>query len=205
MHGPAVRWQVNSDFIRSARFVLQKPGLSFGKSIVLCGGPDWPTSVLTGILKLNVFQMLLGSLPVIVFIVPSTALGSFLVMAGREGAWEAVSLLVTVFALGEQIAFSIGAVVVIQQAHAHYAEQIAKLPIDEEVASRQQVTFRHHPTQRPLRPPPSAAPYMHVCSSSSSFSSSSFSSSSFLLSPAWHRVATCQGHCSLLATLARCV
>ena len=31
-----------------ARFVLTQRGCTFGKTVVLCGGPDWPTSVLTG-------------------------------------------------------------------------------------------------------------------------------------------------------------
>ena len=28
--------------------MLTQRGCTFGKTVVLCGGPDWPTSVLTG-------------------------------------------------------------------------------------------------------------------------------------------------------------
>ena len=35
--------QINSTFIRAARFVLTQPGCTFGKMMILCGGPDWPT------------------------------------------------------------------------------------------------------------------------------------------------------------------
>ena len=31
---------INSPLIRAARFVLQQPGLSFDKCLILCGGPD---------------------------------------------------------------------------------------------------------------------------------------------------------------------
>ena len=53
--------QINSSFIRAARFVLTQPGCTFGKTMILCGGPDWPTSVLTGILRLSCPKMLLGT------------------------------------------------------------------------------------------------------------------------------------------------
>ena len=50
--------------IRAIRLILSKPGMSLKKISILCGGPDWPTSVLTGILKLRVLSMLWGSVPV---------------------------------------------------------------------------------------------------------------------------------------------
>ena len=43
---------VNSISIKAIGYILSKPGLSVPKVAILCGGPDWPTSVLTGILKL---------------------------------------------------------------------------------------------------------------------------------------------------------
>lgn len=55
--------QVNSPTMKAIKLILNKPGMSFGKVMILVGGPDWPTSVTTGIMKLSVFQMLLGSLP----------------------------------------------------------------------------------------------------------------------------------------------
>ena len=41
-------------------------GFALGKVCILVAGPDFPTSVLCGILKLNVPQMLLGTTPVII-------------------------------------------------------------------------------------------------------------------------------------------
>merc|ERR1711871_1239920 len=61
---------VNSLTIRAIRKILMKPGISLGKVCILCGGPDWPTSVLTGILRLNLGQMLIGSAPCFLLILP---------------------------------------------------------------------------------------------------------------------------------------
>lgn len=44
---------VNKPLMRGIELVLRRPGLSPGKVAILCGGPDWPTSVLTGVLKLS--------------------------------------------------------------------------------------------------------------------------------------------------------
>ena len=51
---------VNSTAIHAIELILREPGITFGKVCILCGGPDWPTSVLTGILRLNLASMLCG-------------------------------------------------------------------------------------------------------------------------------------------------
>jgi hypothetical protein len=49
-----------------------------GKVCILVAGPDFPTSVLCGILKLNIPQMLLGTTPVIfVSIIPQVGWAGF--------------------------------------------------------------------------------------------------------------------------------
>lgn len=72
-------------FMRAVRNVLAQPGLSFGKCMILCGGPDWPTSVLAGIMRLSLFQCLLGTLPVSLNLVPLVLVGS-LYTKREEGA-----------------------------------------------------------------------------------------------------------------------
>ena len=42
---------VNSNLIKAIKFELMKPGVSVAKVCIMCGGPDWPTSVLCGILR----------------------------------------------------------------------------------------------------------------------------------------------------------
>ena len=53
--------------------------------MILCGGPDWPTSVATGIMGLDVRKMLLGSLPFVLLVVPSVLAGAFQLMQNRPG------------------------------------------------------------------------------------------------------------------------
>jgi len=56
--------------IRAVELILEKKGLHTDKVAVLVGGPDWPTSVLTGILRLRLAETLLGSTPCFLLIVP---------------------------------------------------------------------------------------------------------------------------------------
>jgi hypothetical protein len=56
--------------MRALERILENPGLHTDKVAVLVGGPDWPTSVLTGILRLKVAETLLGSTPCFLLIVP---------------------------------------------------------------------------------------------------------------------------------------
>lgn len=68
---------VNSMSIKAIRLILTRPGLGIDKIAILCGGPDWPTSVLTGILKLSVFKMLFGTIPVVFLVFPCVMSGAF--------------------------------------------------------------------------------------------------------------------------------
>mmetsp|Transcript_27911 Transcript_27911/g.65923 ORF Transcript_27911/g.65923 Transcript_27911/m.65923 type:complete len:748 (-) Transcript_27911:189-2432(-) len=72
---------VHTPEMKAIRHILSQPGLRMDKVVVLVCGPDWPTSVLTGVLKLPLLQMLLGTLPVVFLIMPFTLAGSFMVHA----------------------------------------------------------------------------------------------------------------------------
>jgi len=74
---------VHKIFIRGIEDILKRPGLKINKICILIGGPDWPTSVLTGILKLNVFQMLLGTAPCIFLVIPCVLTGSFMLKTSQ--------------------------------------------------------------------------------------------------------------------------
>mmetsp|Transcript_98747 Transcript_98747/g.226907 ORF Transcript_98747/g.226907 Transcript_98747/m.226907 type:complete len:1082 (+) Transcript_98747:37-3282(+) len=91
---------VNGPTMRAVEKILSAGGLTAGKCAILCGAPDWPVSVLCGILRLNVAQCLLGCTPIITFIVPICLTGSFLLKAGRvkdageeDPIWDALSSL----------------------------------------------------------------------------------------------------------------
>jgi hypothetical protein len=91
--------RINSVQTRAIRRILAQPGMPLGKVACLVGGPDWPVSVLTGILKLKVWSMLLGSIPVIIYVAPMTVAGSFLVLADQPGPWLNLSALILVLPL----------------------------------------------------------------------------------------------------------
>lgn len=95
---------VNSDVIKAIRHILQQPGLSLAKVCILCAGPDWPTAVLCGILRLDVLQMLIGLLPVVVITAPTTLAASFQLRIPDGGVWEPMASLMLMLATLVQLA-----------------------------------------------------------------------------------------------------
>jgi hypothetical protein len=70
--------------MRAVRHILSKPGLlHIDKISVLCGGPDWPTFVIAGIMNLSPFQCLLGAFPVVLMVIPMVLTTAFTTRAGR--------------------------------------------------------------------------------------------------------------------------
>ena len=65
------------------KIVLSKP-MSVAKVSILVGGPDWPTSVMCGILHLDPVGVLLGTTPVALLILPTILAGSFFFLADRD-------------------------------------------------------------------------------------------------------------------------
>lgn len=81
----------NTPQMKAIEKILRLPGFGFPKIVILCGGPDWPTSVLTGILRLSLPQMLLGSIPVILNVLLVTAAGCFRLRQTGSATWSAMS------------------------------------------------------------------------------------------------------------------
>ena len=81
--------EVNSSTTKSIKIILETPGMNLAKIAILCGGPDWPVSVLTGILRQDLKQMLIGSIPVYLLILPCVCTGAFLTQTGD--IWEAIA------------------------------------------------------------------------------------------------------------------
>jgi hypothetical protein len=89
---------VDKVFTRAIETILSRKGLAPGKVAILVGGPDWPTSVTCGVLKLNIPQMLLGTLPVsIVSVAPQTLMGAMLTKEtnGESGIWTMIAAIAT--------------------------------------------------------------------------------------------------------------
>jgi hypothetical protein len=78
---------VHTPTIRAIEYVLSQPGLSFGKVMILCGGPDWPTSVLAGLLGLSLWSCEIGTTPIIFYIAPFSLSGSFLLRSNESEIW----------------------------------------------------------------------------------------------------------------------
>ena len=71
---------INSTFMRVLRIHLsQRRVMTAAKVAILVGGPDWPTSVTVGILRLPLIPILIGTLPVSLLVVPLSLCGSFMV------------------------------------------------------------------------------------------------------------------------------
>jgi len=133
--------RINSDLIKSMKLILKEPGMGRAKVAVLIGGPDWPTSVLCGMMKLKLLPILLGTLPVAIIIVPTLLTGSFTYMASlelengeKEFPWASV-LGTIMAAISAMVQFSamITAAYFVEQASSTRGDEIAKLEVDQEV------------------------------------------------------------------------
>jgi len=82
---------VNSPTMKAIKLILAEPGLKYKKVVILVGGPDWPTSVTTGIMRLSVGQMLLGSLPHAIPISLVVFAGGMLIKSEEGGTWLPLS------------------------------------------------------------------------------------------------------------------
>ena len=126
---------INSDLIKAIRHILQQRGLTLAKVAILCSGPDWPTAVLCGILKLDVTQMLIGLLPIFTLTAPSSLAASFQLRVPEGGAWEPLaSMMLMLAALVQLVAMCIAL---------YYIDQVkndasALCADDEEVAEVEQ-------------------------------------------------------------------
>jgi len=124
----------NSTNMRAIRYVLEQPGLTAGKVMILCGGPDWPTSVLCGLLGLNLWQMVLGLTPMFFYVAPSVAAGAFQYYGPSwGGSWDSLAafllqLVVVLAAILMSFAFYY-----IEKAVTLHSDELAAYALDEEV------------------------------------------------------------------------
>jgi len=79
--------RVHTPLLRAIEAVLREPGFALGKITILCGGPDWPTSVGAGVLGLPLWEMLVGTLPIIFFVAPCVMTGSFYLKREESDFW----------------------------------------------------------------------------------------------------------------------
>ena len=124
---------MNSTLIRTMKLVLSKPGISAAKAAILVGCPDWPTSVLCGILDLPLLPILFGTLPVIFIIIPTVLSGSFVYLA-EDYEWAGTASAISMSLTGLTI-LALPAITLfhIEKAMEDEKEELASMPYDEEV------------------------------------------------------------------------
>jgi hypothetical protein len=134
---------INSLQMRAIRFCLEEKGLTLPKVAILCGGPDWPTSVLCGILKLSLFQCMLGTTPVLVlFLGYTTVAGALQLKVGScsttttvtaSGSWNMLNSVFLALAFVSMLSTSFGAVYFMEKTIETKREVLDAMPVDEEV------------------------------------------------------------------------
>jgi len=117
---------------RAIEKILLRRGLNAAKVAVLVGGPDWPTSVLCGILRLNLFQCCLGTVPVIFVSAPCVLAGAFLagpssdMTQSDKNVWDALAnTALAVSALG-QLASGVCAMYFIQDTITKHSDELSE-------------------------------------------------------------------------------
>jgi len=133
---------INSVNTRAMRLTLEPPGLNLRKVCILVGGPDWPTTVMTGILGLPVSQMLLGSTPVILLIAPTVMAGAFLLKPPTDTFASSMQSVMLATATLVQGAALMAAFYFISEVANTREEEIRALELDEAVAAADRVTAR---------------------------------------------------------------
>lgn len=133
--------KINAPLLRASKLVLAEPGFGMAKVSILCGGPDWPTSVLCGIMGLPLTPILVGTLPVIVLVVPMVLTGSFTYMTAlklEDGqpafTWAGTAATVSTAAAAIVLfGFMFLAAYHVEQTMRNRGDEIKEIPIDPEV------------------------------------------------------------------------
>jgi len=131
---------VNSLTLRAIRKILEQPGMGLAKVCILVGGPDWPTSVTTGILRLNVFQMIAGTSPVVIVVFAVTLAGAFQLRVAEGGIWINISNMTLGLASAVMFASLVASAYFIEDTAERYREELLSQPHDEEVDAQQKKT-----------------------------------------------------------------
>lgn len=131
---------INSVNTRAMRLTLAPPGLNLRKVCILIGGPDWPTTVMTGILGLPVSQMLLGSTPVILLIAPTVMAGAFLLKPPTDAFASSMQSVMLAVASMVQAAALLAAFYFVADVASKREAEIVALPLDEAVAAADELS-----------------------------------------------------------------
>jgi len=128
--------------MRAIRVLLEVPGINWKKCVILLGGPDWPTSVLTGILRLSVAQCLIGSSPFIILNTPTVIGGSLQLRRAEGDMWATLANVgFAMAALTQGTATTLCTYYIFDTADKRRAE-LEAMPDDEEVKALEEKSQR---------------------------------------------------------------
>ena len=127
---------VNEPGMKAINLILQEKGLTAGKVAILVGGPDWPTSVLTGVLHCSALQMQAGTLPVLIPIAFIVLTGGAMLKSGQypESLWVPLSGVFMSASAALQAFIGVMAIKYVNQTLKERKDEIAAIPDDDEVA-----------------------------------------------------------------------
>eukprot|EP00929_Paragymnodinium_shiwhaense_P074124 TRINITY_DN37912_c0_g1_i1.p1 TRINITY_DN37912_c0_g1~~TRINITY_DN37912_c0_g1_i1.p1 ORF type:complete len:793 (-),score=168.18 TRINITY_DN37912_c0_g1_i1:28-2406(-) len=128
---------VNTVFVRAIERILLEPGISLKKVAICLGGPDWPTSVLAGILRQSVPGMMLCTLPCFFLVAPSVLTGIIMVLdESSEDAKRLRSMatpIVGLAALGQAISVMLATYFILEIADKNHDALMAPREADADV------------------------------------------------------------------------
>lgn len=132
---------INTTVVKATKLNLKEKGLGLAKVSILVGMPDWPTSVLCGIMGLPLIPILVGTLPVVILIAPTILIGFFSYMSNLtnpddtpEFPWAGtLAAIITAVTALVQFGAMIIAAYYVEQTTSNRAQEIEDLPTDEEV------------------------------------------------------------------------
>ena len=123
---------INSRTMKAANFILTQPGVSKAKVMLLCFGPDWPTSVLAGLLGANCCQCVLALSPMLLCTTPATLMGASKTKTGT--LYDTLFQVMTIMTLLTQAGGMALMAYCLQQVYVKDKEAIEAIPDDQEVA-----------------------------------------------------------------------
>ena len=105
-----------------------------GKVATLVGGPDWPTSVMMGLMGLPIAPMIAGTMPVICLVAPLSLSGSFMIQ-GTVAPFPALTNIALALSSLSQVGTFVAMLHFVEQASSTPSkrEALEKMPYDLEV------------------------------------------------------------------------
>lgn len=124
---------VNTPMIKCFRLILQERCLTLSKVGVLVGGPDWPTSVLCGILRIPLLQTIVGTVPAIGLIAPCVLTGSFYYYGNTYPVYATLAVIAGMVGGGVQSGSLVVAGFYVEKILRERRDEVDAIPDDEEV------------------------------------------------------------------------